>query len=136
MIWYFLIQNTIDAISRKYQNISFFPLLLSVSDRFKPIVPFSVRVYPLKWHETEYFSVKPVKNQDYVLGKRYETEYFSVKPVENWDYVLGKQYETEYFLVKPVKNWDSIISELCLFVDMKQLQFKNLDLWMFSFKFS
>ena len=24
MIWYFLIQNTIDAISRKYQNISFF----------------------------------------------------------------------------------------------------------------
>jgi hypothetical protein len=96
-IWYFAIQNTSGAISRKYQNISFF-LLLSVSDRFKPIVPFCVRVYPLKWHETEYFSVKPVKIWDYVLGKRYETKYFSVKLVENWEYVLGKQYETEYLI--------------------------------------
>jgi len=89
-IQYFEIQNTISAILRKYRNVLFFFLLLSVSDRIKPIVPFCVCVYPLKQHETEYFSVKPVKNWDYVMGKWYETEYFSVKPVENQDYVLGK----------------------------------------------
>jgi len=41
MIQYFAIQNTISAITRKYWNTSFF-LLWSVSDRFKPIVPFCV----------------------------------------------------------------------------------------------
>ncbi len=87
-----------------------------------------VCVYPLKWHETEYFSVKLVKNWDYVLGKLHETEYFSVKLVENQDYVLWKRYETEYSLVKPVKKSRlcPIISELCLFVNIKWLRFKKI----------
>ncbi len=68
MIWYFVIQKPIGAISRNIKIYHFF-LLLLVSDHFKHIVPFCVCVYPLKQHETEYFSVKPVKIWDYVLGK-------------------------------------------------------------------
>ncbi len=67
-MWYFVIQKPIGAISRNIKIYHFF-LLLLVSDHFKHIVPFCVCVYPLKQHETEYFSVKPVKIWDYVLGK-------------------------------------------------------------------
>jgi hypothetical protein len=115
-----------------FKKISKCIILLSVSDRFKPIVPFCVCVYPLKWHETEYFSVKPVKNWDYVLGKQYETEYFSVKLVENRDYVLGNRYETDMKPSISLWNWwksrlclKLIISELCQFVNLKWLKFKK-----------
>jgi hypothetical protein len=105
-----------------YRNIIVFCFSYQFWTVSNPLYSFKFMFYPLKWHETEYFSVKLVKNLYYVLGKWHETEYFSVKLGENLDYVLGKQYESEYFWVKPVKNWDYVWNWLSLFVNLKWLQ--------------
>ncbi len=71
------------------------------------------------------------------MGKQHETEYFSVKPVENWEYVLGKWHETENFLVKPVKNWDYVWNQLSwnyvYLLIWNGYNLKNLNLWPFTF---
>jgi len=115
----FPIQNTNSAISR-YINIYQYIIVFCFSYQFQtisnPLYHFVFVVYPLKWHETEYFSVKPV---------------------ENWEYVLGKWHETENFLVKPVKNWDFVWNQLSwnyvYLLIWNGCNLKNLNLWPFTF---
>jgi hypothetical protein len=130
---YDILQYKIPSVlfQENFEIYCFF-LLLSVSDHYKPIVPFCVRVYPSKWHETDYFSVKLVKIEIMFWENNMK---LSISQW-NWWKIEIMFWETDMKLIwnqvflceigeKSRLCLKLIISELCQFVNLKWLQFKK-----------
>ncbi len=139
MIQYFLIQNTNSANLRKSQNILFFALVIS----FKPFQTHCTILcscLPIEMTWNWVFLSETGEKSRLCFGKMTWNRVFLSETGGKLRLCLGKQYEMEYFLVKPVKNWDYVwnwLSQNYVYLLIwNGYNSKNLDLWLFSFKFS